>query len=253
MIAALLPALFDEVPSPAAESASPCFHRTRVIGYSQVGATRGGWFVQDGVFESIVGNDRWELLWQGGAGVDQWRKPDYPGWSRPLASPCPGNSPPDRVVLSISGPYGSDATAWADAIEGTIRNIREKIPSARQIVLQPVVGGPGGQSCPAPPDGTSQRKGEGRVRASWQHAHILNAIRKVVKQHATDDPVRVVAGCEPTVRTCDDYADALGHLKPGAAKAVAGTVGDYYRQRDAACAESGHKHCGKQAGSPRPK
>jgi hypothetical protein len=38
------------------------FRRTRVIGYSQVGSPRGGWFVAGGVFESIVG----------------WRHPDSP-------------------------------------------------------------------------------------------------------------------------------------------------------------------------------
>jgi hypothetical protein len=54
------------------------------------------------VFESIVGNDHWELLWNGGAGVDRWRNPDYEGWTRALVSPCPGEDPPDRVLLSIS-------------------------------------------------------------------------------------------------------------------------------------------------------
>ncbi len=60
-----------------------------------------------GVFQSIVGDDTWELLWASGAGVDRWRQADDAGWPRPLVSPCRGDRPPDRVLLSISGPCGA--------------------------------------------------------------------------------------------------------------------------------------------------
>jgi hypothetical protein len=218
------PAISDEL------EAAHDFRRTRVIGYSQVGNPRGGWFVAGGVFESTVGDDHWELLWAGGAGVDRWRNADYLGWKRPLVSPCPGDDPPDRVLLSVSGPYGDDEKAWAEAIAETVKRIREKIPSARQIILQPVVGGPEGKTC-VPPG----RDG-GRVRASWQHNHVANAIRAVVKQHEAkgDDAgkVEVVAGHLPQVRTCADYSDALGHLTPEAAESVARRIGEYYAQLD---------------------
>jgi hypothetical protein len=200
------------------------FRRTRVIGYSQVGSPKGGWFVAGGVFESIVGDQRWELLWAGGAGVDRWRDEDYRGWQQPLVSPCPGDDPPDRVLLSVSGPYGSDEKAWAEAITATVENIRKKIPSARQIILQPVVGGPDGKPCPTP--------GGGQVRASWQHKHIEKAIQEVVQKYAKQD-VPVVAGYSPRVRTCDDYTDGLGHLKPEAAEAIARMIGEHYARQDA--------------------
>ncbi|MDP3072924.1 MAG: alpha/beta hydrolase [Opitutaceae bacterium] len=208
----------------ALASTAGVFRRTRIIGYSQVGQPRGGWFVADRIFESLVGNDRWELLWNGGADVDKWQDPAYEGWSRPLVSPCPGDTPVDRVLLSISGPYGSDEKAWADAINATINTIEKKLPTARQIVLQPVVGGPGGQPCPAPAGSQSR---DGRIRASWQHAHISNAIREVVK-HRVGATVSVIAGIEPQVRTCDDYADALGHLTPAGAAAAARAIGAHY-------------------------
>lgn len=207
------------------------FARTRVIGFSQVGQVRGGWFVAGGVFESIVGNDRWELLWSGGAGVDRWRDPDYEGWKRALVSPCPGENPPDRVLLSISGPYGDDENAWAEAIDATVDVIQQKLPAVRRIILQAVVGGPEGKPCSAP---TASRKasGGGRVRASWQHAHIVKAIRTVVEKR-DGRLVSVVAGYEPTVRSCGDYTDALGHLTPEGAAAVGRAIAEYYARQDA--------------------
>ncbi len=217
--------------APRSATSPQRFRCTRIIGYSQVGQPRGGWFVADGIFERIVGDNHWELLWNGGAGVDRWKDPNYAGWSRPVVSPCPGNPEPDRVLLSISGPYGSDENAWGEAIDATIDTIRKKLPSVRQIILQPVVGGPNGQPCPAPAGARKGAPGGGNVRASWQHAHIVNAIREIVKRHAADS-VEVLAGCQPTVRSCDDFADALGHLTPEGAAAAARAIGEYYARLD---------------------
>jgi hypothetical protein len=230
----LLLALLSAVYALAADRPATQFQRTRVIGYSQVGQPRGGWFVAGGVFDPIVGNDRWELLWHGGAGVDKWRDPNYAGWSQPLVSPCPGDEPVDRVLLSVSGPYGSDEKAWADAIEATVATIKKKIPTARQIILQTVVGGPGGKPCPAPAGGRKARPGGkagGEVRASTQHPHIVNAIRTVVERHV-GGAVKTAAGYEPQVRGCEDYRDALGHLTPDGAVAVARALGEHYAQPD---------------------
>jgi acetyl esterase/lipase len=226
---------------PAVAAAGPRFRRTRVIGYSQVGQPRGGWFVAEGVFELIVGDDRWELLWHGGAGVDKWRDPDYTGWAQPLVSPCPGDAPVDRVLLSVSGPYGDDEKAWAEAIDATVAAIRKNIPTARQIILQAVVGGPDGKVCPAPASGRGPRgrAGGGQVRASWQHKHIVSAIRAVAKAHA-GDTVPIIAGYEPKVRSCDDYADALGHLTREGAVAAARAIGERYASLDAEDGKSGH-------------
>jgi hypothetical protein len=127
----------------------------------------------------------------------------------------------DRVLLSISGPYGSDEKTWAEAIEATVANIRSRYPAVRRIILQAVVGGPNGEPCPAP--GGGQRM----VRASWQHPHIVNAIKVVVARSA-GGTVGIVSGAQPTVRRCEDYADALGHLTPTGAEAVARMIADYY-------------------------
>lgn len=222
------------------DKSEPCFRCTLVIGYSQVGQSNtqgGGWYVAGGEFEKAVGADRWELAWQGGAGVDRWQDSEYPGWRQPIQFAVPKDpDKPDRILLSVSGPYGDDEAAWANAISTTVDTIKSKYPSARQIILQPVVGGPHGKTC-APPG-----KPAGRVRASWQHNHIQAAIKLVVQRRA-DDEVRIVEGLAPQVRTCDDYSDALGHLKQEAAAAIGKTIGEHYAKRDAECAAAGHPHC----------
>ncbi len=209
-----IPAPRATLDAPAAgstsEDPSRSFACTLVIGYSQVAE----WYQAGGAFESTVEDDRWELLWNGGAGVDRWRDSDYEGWSEPLHSPCSsGSNAPDRVLLSISGPYGADETKWADAIAATVAAIRRRYPSVERIVLQPVVGGPGHRDCVVDGD---------RVRASWQHAHIDHAIAAVVNR------VDVVAGMSPEVRSCADYRDALGHLTPDGAAAAGSSIGAHY-------------------------
>jgi hypothetical protein len=203
-----------------------CFECTQVIGYSQVGAGNGGWYVTDGVFESIVPNAKWQLLWNSGAGVDRWQDPNYSGWTNKLISPCPiVSNAPTRVVLSVSGPYGSNEAAWADAIDATIDTIRQKLPTVQRIILQPVVGGPEHDSCYS--DGQL-------VRASWQHKHIDNAIAAVVTRRAGEE-IEVHPGYSPEVRDCFDYVDALGHLTRAGAAAAGRAVAEYFLQLDAAC------------------
>lgn len=215
-----------------------CFQRTRVIGFSQAGAPRTGWYVAGGEFEEEVGDDRWELLWISGGGLDHWRHADDPGWKKPLISECPGNTPPDRVVLTISGTYADDHQAWVQAIEDTIGVIREKIPTARVILLQPVVGGPEGKPCPRP---------EGKeVRASHNSTIIEKAIAEVVaRRPASASEVRVLAGYVPRLGNCRGFTDGIGHLSKGAARRVGRRIGEYYARLDEACAAGGHRECGK--------
>ena len=138
--------------------------------------------------------------------------PERPGNSF-LAHPAVFSNP-SKIV---SGGFGADENAWTDAIEDTLALIRSRFPSTRSIVLIPVVGGPNHQDCPI--DG-------GRVRASWQHAHIDNAIQMVV---AGDGVGNLVAGFSPEVRTCDDYRDRLGHLTDSGAEAAGRAIGNFYR------------------------
>jgi hypothetical protein len=180
---------------------------THVIGYSQVRQ----WY--EAGFEDVVEDDRWQLRWNGGAGVNMWRNPDFEGWNNPIASPCSTQSDaPDRVLLSISGPYGDDESAWAEAIADTIANIRDKHPTATTILLQPVVGGPNHMDC---------FFGGQLVRASWQHAHIDNAIASLVGGD-------VIAGASPEVGDCSHYVDELGHLTEAGKEAAAQSIGQFY-------------------------
>lgn len=203
----------SDEPAPETEG----FQCTQVIGYSQVGRQLGGWFHTGGAFESGVDDARWQLLWNSGGGVDLWQDPTYEGWANAIESPCAsGSDAPDRVLLSISGPYGSDEAAWIDAIEATVDQIRTQSPSVEAIILQAVVGGPEETVCP----------GEaGDVRASWQHLHIDAAIEEVA---AADDEVLV--GASPTVSTCNAYLDDTGHLTRAAGEAVGAELGAFYAE-----------------------
>ncbi len=178
---------------------------TQVIGYSQTHQ----WYSAG--FESVVDDDRWQEIWRGGAAIDLWTDPDFAGWSEPIFSPCANNSDaPDRVLLSISADFHDDPNWWAGNISIVIGHIRDRYPGVRQIMLQPVVGGPNHQTCS--PNG---------VRASENHPVIDEGIALVVGGD-------VIAGFSPEVRTCDDYSDFIGHLTADGSAALAVTIGDYY-------------------------
>ncbi len=195
------------------QATRPDFACTLVVGYSQVAQ----WYQAGGAFESIVDDNRWQLKWTPG-GVDRWSNQDDRAWDAEILSPCSERSEtPDRILLSISGPFGADEEAWAEAIEGALAQLRTHYPSVESLVLVPVVGGPDHRDCVF--------HGR-RVRASWQHAHIDNAIKIVVDRNESGDAVR---GISPEVRTCDDYRDALGHLTPEGAEAVGRVIAGYYR------------------------
>ena len=199
------------LPSAAACAPPVC---TQVIGFSQ----SSEWYETAGVFESGVVNARWQLLWNIGGGVNRWQDPDYVGWSNVLVSPCTqGSAAPDRVLLTISGPFGADEQAWADAIQATLDQIAIKLPSAQEVLLQPVIGGPQEQDCFF----------QGNlVRASWQHRHIDNAIATLVGGSAA-------AGASPEVQSCDEYEDQPGHLTHAGAVAAGAELGAYYAALDA--------------------
>jgi len=188
------------------------FACTHVIGFSQ---TRG-WFSDTDTFENIVIDGNWQLIWQGGAGVDQWRNPNYGGWNQNIISSCTQNSnAPDRILLTISGPYGADEGAWAEAIQETIDNIRIKYPSVQEILLQPVVGGANHEDC--------FLNGTALIRASWQHKHIDNAIATLVGGD-------VLQGFSPEVNDCSDYVDQAGHLTTIGYENAATNIGSYYSE-----------------------
>jgi hypothetical protein len=157
-----------------------CFSCTQVIGYSQVGAFNG-WFVKDGVFESIVGSDGWQLIWENGATLHDWQRPLYRGWTNPIVSPCATNSlAPDRVLLNLAGTNETDVAAWVNDINATIDTIMLKLPSVRRIILQSIVGGPANQVCVT-------TNGD-PVRASVSHPYMDEAIALVVAARAGTQP-----------------------------------------------------------------
>lgn len=198
------------------------FACSQVIGFSQTNHWfTGGSNTDLAGFQAIVDNDRWQLLFRGGAGVEEWSDPNFVGWDRSLVAPCTNSADkPDRVLLTITGNLGdvvNDPQVWADEIDRAITTITTKYDSVRQVLLQPVVGGPNDSVCTF--DGQE-------IRASVNHPVIDQAIERAVTNHSVD--VAVAAGFSPTVAVCSDYLDTLGHLTPMASDAVGREIGLFY-------------------------
>ena len=172
-----------------------------------------------------MGDARWEL--NGVMSADQLRNPNDPGWVTNTQSHCTERTDdPDRVLLVVGLPptgfevpadvFGVvNEDAWAEAIEDTVAVIRSRFLSVRNIVLQPLVGGPNHEDCFI---------GDERAYAPWIHGHADNAIETVAARDAN-----VVAGISPEVRTCNDYRDIRGHLTEAGYVAAAQAIGNFYR------------------------
>jgi hypothetical protein len=142
-----------------------------------------------------------------------WADPTYQGWDNAVLSGCTTGSP-NRLLITISGasrPVGD----WVTVIEQTVATARAKYPGVDQILLQPVVGGPGNSVC--------ELQGE-RVRASENHPVIDEAITILTSAGSND----VVSGASPEVRQCQDYSDNLGHLVDSAEGPIGGAIAQFY-------------------------
>jgi hypothetical protein len=188
------------------------------IGYSQT----DNWFSSA---EAVLGSDGYELLWNSGGASHFWADASYAGWRNAVQSPCArGPSTPDRIVMDIthdayltSGATGGDPVGFMErVIRSVTATIRLRYPSAHQIVLQPVVGGPSHATCPWP--GAQ----EGVVRASYNHPVIHAAINRVIGGD-------VVMGPDSSVRTCADYRDDGGHLAAAAVGSIGQRIAQYYQ------------------------
>lgn len=184
---------------------------TQVIGYSQTDQ----WF---DFAEAVAGDSRWQLLANNGGAAWRWADPNYAGWNNPIQSRCTSSSSaPDRVVMDITrNEYTTNVSTFETDIRNVIATIRSRYPAVRQIVLQPIVGGPTHATCPWP--GAQF----GVVRASYNHPYIEQAIDRVVAG-------TVVKGADPHVRSCSDYADDVGHLTGSASVAIGQGIGNFYR------------------------
>ena len=177
------------------------FACTQFIGYSQTEQ----WY---GAFQAEVTDAKWELRWAGGHGVDVWKDPGAAGWSAALVSPCDESSNDvERVQFSISGPHGSDVSAWEADIEEALNTFRSKLPQAHVFVLEPVVGGPN-MNC---------------SRADEQNPFVLEAIKNVAARDA-----EVYVGYDAHVDSCSQFQDTLGHLTSSAASQIGTEIGQFY-------------------------
>lgn len=186
------------------------FTCTEIVGFSQTAQ----WSLEVSDFQDAVGDGAWQVRWAPGGAIYFWADPEYGGWDGAAESPCAnGADAPDRIVLTItSQEYESDASTFVPWIEDAVDAAESRYPSVTQVVLQPVIGGPGNGSC--------EQAGT-EVRATHNHPLIDAAIAQVVGGE-------VVAGPSPEVRTCDDYSDNVGHLVDGARGPIGLAIADAY-------------------------
>jgi hypothetical protein len=200
----------SDSPDTGTDTSRGTFACTEVIGFSQTIQ----WYTAG--FETYVADEYWQRRAQGGASIDLWADPEYSGWDIEISSACAGGDEPDRVVQTVSGAYGDDVDAWEEQIRAAVAAIRVKHPGVRQIVLQSVVGGPGGTVCMF----------AGRqVRANYQFSFINEAIARVAEGD-------VVTGPAPEIETCDQYRDAKGHLTDEGSRVAARVIGQHYAELD---------------------
>jgi hypothetical protein len=151
--------------------------------------------------------------WQGrftlGATIEKWTDRSYGGWTGEfISAPTCERDVVDRVVFNVSA-FGQ----WLDRLPTTlpvvIEIIQERYPSAREIVLQPIVGASPGQ-CLA-------------VRDAQNHPTVVAALEEVV-----GGVVR--AGPPPVVGNCLHFRDEIGHLTSVGARYLREQLRDYYRK-----------------------
>jgi hypothetical protein len=205
-------------PTPPPPSPAPAgFSCTLFIGYSQ---TNNWWWFSG--FESVVDGSRYEIQFQFGGAIWKWADPGYEGWSTAISSRCTAGAAPDRIVLDVTEDFfisSSDpalnVSRVANDIRSAISTARSKYPTAREVWLQPVVGGPNNSVCLFGGSATNP------VRASANHPFIDQAIAQVVGG-------TVKAGPSPEVRSCADYEDNIGHLVSPGKEAIGRTIGAWY-------------------------
>jgi hypothetical protein len=199
-------------PTPIPPTGFTC---TEIIGFSETEQ----WY--DGGFIAAVPNPgNWQLRWYSGGSIDQWAiGGSFAGWSTSsLVSHCAsGSSAPDRVILNVSGDYNTDASWWARQTQTVINYVRSAYsPNVKQIVVQPVVGGPASSLC-----GTASSPPTSWVRASYNFPSIKVGLQQVLSSS-------VLLGADPQVRSCADYLDNIGHLATAAQQPIGAAIAGYY-------------------------
>lgn len=188
---------------------------TEVLGFSQ----SMQWYAAFSIADRPARSDSWELGpdeflpgWQGrftfGATIERWTDSDFAGWDGTYVSPshC-AREEVDRVVFNVSG-EARPADEWATAIESVAELVRAKYPGGRAVVMQPVIGAPPGE-CE-------------EVRAAQNHPTIVQGIARAAQRGV------ITAGPNPTVSSCSQFGDELGHLTASGAEHVQGILRAHY-------------------------
>ena len=176
------------LPGLAATAEHSC---TRIVGYSTtVQWTR--------VLEPHVLNAEWEFQAAGSQSIEAWG-PEDPAWDEvPVSSPCGETT---RAIIQVATMTRKSDDAARQAIAEAIAGIRAHVPTASEIALVPVNGGPFGSVCTVFVNGTLKS-----VYSSVIYPQMVRLIGEVRGDNVTT-PFN-----EFTVGSCSHYRDAKGHV-----------------------------------------
>ena len=189
----------------AAGSKRPAYVCTQVMGVS----VTGDWFGAG--FESGNDDARWQALTRSHAFVNLWADPKDPVWSEKIVSPCVKNSAkPDRVVFMGVNWEWKTVEEWTAALTKTVKTIKSKYPSVRNIELLTMLRGPGNQTCGNP--------------MTVVQPFVDEAVAKV----AASFPRLVTVGPKLEAPSCDVFTEGGPHFPPDGMARVANVYASHY-------------------------
>lgn len=192
-----------------AETTGP-FTCTLVLGIKQTGE----WF--NAGFESVVPNERWEVVPVHNGHLELWADPKNVIWSTKVGSPCAKDATsPDRVIFVGTNYDYTTTEEFVPRLTAVVENIKARYSAVKRIELMTHIRAPGNVPCP------------GNLGFK---THIKPAQDESIDLVATRYPGLVVASPRFEVAACSDY-DLYPHFSGAPAMAIARKIGEHYRDR----------------------
>lgn len=171
-------------------------------------------------FQNGVDDSKWQLKWHHHGHITEWAKPESPFWldtgnanddsmGAPINSKCAQNSDaPDRIVfLALSWALTSE-TAWTQALDADIANIKSKYPSVKRVDVMTMIRCPKNMQCnPKAKLGTPDSDTNASIQDCQVPAFADAAIAKLIAAN----PGYVALGPQFESTMCNAPADSPNH------------------------------------------
>lgn len=195
--------------TPPDEDATPGITVTEILGQSQTEQ----WWPKSHL-------SGWQARIEVGSGYMNWLEPDFKIWDtdKEITPGIDGviypSSDVERVVITIGKQTPQPLDTYASVLEETMVTVRAKYPALKQIVLQPLAGGPDRALCYI----------ESEVVLTTQNLAAIEEAMAILTEKYAD----VKTGVVPLVDDCSEFEDFTGHLLPDGGDDVADQVDAFY-------------------------